>query len=62
VPLAHCEVSNNSSEIPCRVSGNEPVLANIGEARMISCGDTRVIPREVIWCYVTRLTLYRLRL
>jgi hypothetical protein len=27
---------------------NEPVLANIGEARMISCGDTRVIPREVV--------------
>ena len=27
---------------------NEPVLANIGEARMTSCGGTRVIPREVV--------------
>jgi hypothetical protein len=30
------------------VSGNEPVLANIGEARMTSCGGARVIPREVV--------------
>ncbi len=36
------------SEIPCRVSENEPVLANIGEARMTSCGGARVIPREVV--------------
>jgi hypothetical protein len=35
-------------EIPCRVSGNEPVPSNIGEARTASCGCARVIPREVV--------------
>jgi hypothetical protein len=37
-----------ASEIPCRVSENEPVPANIGEARTASCGCARVIPREVV--------------
>src|SRR5919198_5482380 len=50
----------DSSEIPCRVSGNEPVLANIGEARLASCGGARVIPREVV-PLLAGLTPYRLR-
>ena len=36
------------SEIPCRVSKNEPVPANIGEARTATCGCARVMPREVV--------------
>ena len=36
------------SEIPCRVSGNEPVPANIGGARTTACGRARVVPREVV--------------